>query len=117
MSDDNVTQLPPPIRNVSRSVLMEHGHDWLVGPFPSEFKVVIEGKMVPHLTGYAYSDGVIGLTLDNRMGYEFPSADDAYTAARAIADAMAIGAGFPSFVAADKWPYGSSMTQLDKIPR
>lgn len=114
---DNVHELPPPVRNVTRSVVTDHGIDWLAGPFPAHFQVVLDGKIVPMLTGYAYSDGSVGLTLDHRLGYDFANAADAYTAARAIADAMAMGAGFPSFAAADRWPYGCTLNQLDSIPR
>lgn len=114
---DNIHELPPPFRNMSREVVMEPGEDWIVGPFPASFQVVLDGKMVPNVTIYVYSDGVFDVSLDHRLGYQFTNRDDAYTAVRAIADAMAMGAGFPSFAAADRWPYGVQMTKLDQVPR
>ncbi len=91
MDSENVTQFPaqpeqPPL---------------LVGPF-QEWRVVVDGRMIPRLTGYKYDDGRVSLSLDHRLGADFPSEQIARQAAWLIANALAIGEGYPSMIAPTK---------------
>lgn len=79
---DNVTRLP------SRP----EPAPLLVGPFKS-WAVQVEGRIVPRLTGYHDGDK-IALMVDGRFSASF-APDDARQAAWLIAQALAIGAGYP----------------------
>lgn len=88
MSDDNVTQFPT-----------STPAEFLVGPF-SEWRVQIEGRMIPRLT--AFKDGdKIGLVVDHRFSHSFAK-DDAYQASWLLAQALAIGEGYPHLAANNK---------------
>lgn len=83
--DDNVTQFPttpskPP--------------QFLVGPF-EEYRIVIDGRCIPRLTGSCDPDGKFWLVVDGRLASYFSSEEDAYQAAVLAANAMAVGAGYP----------------------
>lgn len=84
----------------------------LEGPF-HEWRVVIDGRVVPRLTGTKSHDGRITLCVDNRFGGGPFSADDAYQAAYLIANAMAITAGYSNFSAdtQDK-PFASRIMRI-----
>jgi hypothetical protein len=90
MSDEKIVEFPretpPPL---------------LVGPF-KEWRVIVQGRVIPKLTGYKYEDGRVSLTLDHRIGADFPNEEIASQAAWMIANAMAIGAGYPSMMADSK---------------
>lgn len=69
----------------------------LVGPF-EEYRVVIQGRFVPRLTGYhEKATGKVWLVVDRRFGQDFSTEADAYSAAVLIAQAMAIASGYPHF--------------------
>ena len=79
---DNVTDFPTP-----KPV------EFMVGPF-EEYRVVIEGRMIPWLTAYRDGDDGTALVVDHRFSITFPN-DLAYEAAWLIANAMAVAAGYP----------------------
>lgn len=72
----------------------------LIGPF-EEWRVVVQGRVVPRLTGRRVGDGV-HLTVDGRFGAEFSNEADAGQAAWLIAQASAVAAGYPHFEADTK---------------
>lgn len=71
----------------------------LVGPF-SESRVIVDGRVIPRLTGIKDGDKV-SLMVDRRFAASF-SEDDARSAAWLIAQALAIGAGYPHLGAENK---------------
>lgn len=81
---DNVTQFPKP---------PEKPVEFLIGPF-EEFRVIVDGRAIPKLTGHREADGRVWLTVDHRLTAYFSSDEDAYQAAVLAANAMAIGAGY-----------------------
>lgn len=88
MSEDNVTHLPerppPP--------------EWLQGPYQPEFRIILDGREIPRLTGYRdSSDGLTWLCVDRRFVQPFTTDEDARCAAVLIAQAMAIGAGYSHY--------------------
>ena len=92
MSDDNVTQFPKPTDKVP---------EILIGPF-EEYRVVVDGRKIPKLTGHREADGKIWLTVDHRLTSYFSTEEDAYQAAILAANAMAVGAGYPFYGADNK---------------
>lgn len=64
----------------------------LVGPF-EEYRVVVDGRMIPRLTGFKEGDKT-WLILDRRISSFFPH-EYAYNAAVLIANALAMGEGYP----------------------
>ncbi len=85
---DNVTQVPE-----------QPVPDLLVGPF-QEYRVVVDGRVIPRLTGY-YEGDKIALVLDGRFSHSF-SKEDARSAAWLIANALAIGDGYSHLGAESK---------------
>lgn len=79
---DNVTHLP---QSAPKSI---------IGPAFSGHRVVIEGRVIPHLRAIEIGDEV-ELILDDRFGLRVPK-EDAYPIAHIIAQALAIGQGYPS---------------------
>lgn len=71
----------------------------LIGPF-QEWRVQVEGRIIPRLTGFHDGDK-IALVVDHRFSASFSEAD-ARQAAWLIAQALAIGEGYPSLGAATK---------------
>ena len=103
---DNVTKFPEP----------EKAPPLLVGPF-QEWRVMVDGRMIPNLTGFKYEDGRVALSVDHRFGADFPNEEIAYQAAWLIANAMAIGAGYPSMSAESKdRPFASRGFQVGSVP-
>lgn len=104
----NVVQMPPP----------EKQADLLVGPF-QEWRVQIDGRMIPRLTGHKDGDK-IALVLDGRWSASFAE-DDARQAAWLIANALAIGEGYSNLAAPNKdrpfAPIGVQLGSLSDIPR
>lgn len=82
MTDDTVIKFPEPPKPLP---LLE-------GPF-QVWRVVVEGRFIPRLTGYHDGEGRIALVVDNRFSATFAE-EDARQAAWLIAQALAIGAGF-----------------------
>lgn len=79
---DNVTQFPTP----------PDEPDFLIGPFET-WHVVVEGHIIPRLTGYRNEDRIT-LVVDGRFSASFIE-PDARQAAWLIAQALAIGEGYP----------------------
>lgn len=69
--------------------------EWIVGPF-EEWRVVIEGREIPRLQARRFQarPGMVSFLLDRRFGLDVPE-EYAYQVAHYIANAMAIGAGYP----------------------
>lgn len=78
---DNVTQFPT-----------NEAPDFIIGPF-TENRVVIEGRVIPNLTAIREGENV-ALVVDNRFSISLPK-DRAYDVAWLVANAMAVGAGYP----------------------
>lgn len=70
----------------------------LFGPF-EVWRVLVEGRIIPGLTGYKHAEGTFGLTVDDRFGGTFSDEWNARQAAYLIANAMAIAQGY-SFLGA-----------------
>jgi hypothetical protein len=87
--DDSVVEFPKP----------PEPPEILVGPF-QEWRVVVDGKMIPRLTGFHDGDK-IALVLDNRFSAYFPK-EYALQVAWLIANALAIGEGYSNFKADTK---------------
>jgi len=90
MSTDNVVQLPPK---------EEAPPELLIGPF-SEYRVVVDGRVIPRLTGSQEGD-MVSFTVDGRFGAECPK-EYAYGIAWLISQALAIGEGYPHLGAPNK---------------
>lgn len=85
-----VTDFPPPAPK----------RELLHGPF-EEWRVVLDGFQIPFLTGRKQPDGRVWLELDHRFAGEF-SEEDAWQVAHLVANALAIGAGYPWYGAPSK---------------
>lgn len=73
----------------------------LIGPF-EVYHVVVDGRIVPNLTGRKNHDGSVSLVVDRRFCGDFPSEKIAFQAAWLIAESMAITAGYSHFAAETK---------------
>lgn len=89
MADDNIVKFPP-----------RDAPEFLVGPF-REWRVVVDGRMIPGLTGCRDGDDRTCLVLDHRFGLTVPN-EYAYGVASFVANALAIGAGYPWYGAETK---------------
>lgn len=99
---ENVTQFPK-----------EPVPDLLIGPF-EEYRVVVDGRVVPRLTGH-YEGDKIALVLDGRFSHAFAK-EDARSAAWLIANALAIGEGYSHLGAESKeQPFAAKAMRLDTI--
>ena len=88
--------------------------DLLIGPF-QEWRVQVDGRLIPRLTGFKDGDK-IGLVVDGRFSASF-SVDDAYQAAWLIAQALAIGEGYPHLGAETKGrPFAPIACGLSSLP-
>lgn len=88
---DNVTKFPEKPKA-----------ELLVGPF-TEYRVLVEGRIVPKLTGHpdqTFGDG-ISLVVDNRFSI-WVEKERAPDVAWLIAQAMAVTAGYSHFAADEK---------------
>lgn len=102
---DNVVQLPP----------QSKAPDLLVGPF-QEWRVQVDGRIIPRLTGFHDGDK-IALVVDGRFSASFTE-DDARQAAWLIAQAMAVGEGYPHLGAdSKKQPFAPLGMGLGEVPR
>lgn len=73
--------------------------DLMIGPF-EEWRVQVEGRIIPRLTGFKDGDK-IALVVDRRFTASFSEAD-ARQAAWLLANALAIGGGYPFLGAPNK---------------
>lgn len=98
---DNVTDFPAPPRQP----------DLLVGPFEN-WVVVVDGKQLPHLSGYREGDKY-WLVVDHRFGCGPFSEEDARQAARLAGQAMAVISGYPHLGADSKdMPFAPTIGQM-----
>ena len=65
----------------------------LIGPF-EEYRVIVDGRIIPKLTGRKTEDGRYNFFIDNRFGGGPFSADDAEQVAWLLAQALAVGMGY-----------------------
>lgn len=98
---DNVTQFPPP----------EPQPEFLFAYHEMD-RVQIEGRLIPQLRGFRNGDKVT-LVVDGRFSIDFPE-DIARGAAWLLAQALAVGAGYPHLGATSKdQPFAPICTGLD----
>ena len=71
----------------------------LCGPFET-YKVIVEGRAIPRLSGY-YEGDKIWLVVDDRFAAGFEP-DDARQAAWLLANALAVGSGYSHLAASNK---------------
>ena len=103
--DDNVTRFPE----------RPAQPDLLIGPF-SEHRVIVEGRIMPLLTGFREGDK-IWLVVDHRFACGPFGEDEARQAAILAGQAMAITAGYPHLGAPSKdQPYPPGSTKIDTLP-
>ena len=104
MTDDNVTQLhPDPIES-------------LKGIPRDGWTVVVEGREIPRLVLRDHGGDHVSFTLDGRFGLDVPR-DLAHPVASFVANAMAIGAGYPWLGAETKdRPFAPRLMQLGGDP-
>jgi hypothetical protein len=87
----------------------------LIGPFET-YKVVVEGRAIPKLTGWPRGDETT-LVLDGRLAIDVPN-DLAPQVAWLVANALAIGAGYSHLGAESKdQPFAPQIAPLGEIPR
>ena len=86
--------------------------EMFIGPF-EDYRVILDGKVIPLLTGRKQPNGRVWLELDHRFAGEF-SEEDAWQVAHLVANALAIGQGYPSYMADSKdqpfAPFGMEIT-------
>lgn len=105
MSDDNVTPFPQPTLP-----------EWILPPMEVR-NIVLDGRLIPKLTAYKRADGSVSLTLDGRYGLDCADEGIAYVTACFVANALAIGGGWPCYTADDKFkPFAPKCMQLGSIP-
>ena len=73
--------------------------EFIIGPF-EEYRVVIEGRLIPKLTAFREGDDIC-LVLDNRLSISVPKSR-AYDIAWLVANALAIGAGYACITSDEK---------------
>lgn len=73
---------------------------FMIGPF-EEYRVQIEGRIIPRLTCYR-EGGKVWLLLDHKFGLECEDDGVAYRTASFVANALAIGEGYSSLSAETK---------------
>lgn len=79
------------------------------------YNVIVEGRQIPGLTMYEVGDKIC-LEVDNRLGVDFPR-DLAPQAAWLVANALAIGAGYPHLGAPSKeMPFAPRVVMLGSLP-
>lgn len=104
MAEDNIAHFPPPAGPP----------EFMIGPF-TEYRVVIEGRKIPHLTAFNDGDGV-ALVIDNRLSVTVPK-DRAYDICWLIANAMAVAQGYPCLSSENKdQPFAPQCIQIGGLP-
>lgn len=84
--------------------------DPLVGPF-TEYRVVVEGRLIPNLTGWKEGDQT-WLSVDRRFAISVPH-ELAHQVAWLLANAMAVASGYPWLGAESKQqPFAPKVTEL-----
>lgn len=102
---DNITEFP-----------REPRRELFIGPF-EEWRVVLDGRVIPLLTGRRQENGRIWLMLDHRFAGEFEE-DAAWQAAGLIANALAIGQGYSSYNATSRdQPFAPLGMQVGPAPQ
>lgn len=102
---DNITQFPSPPEQP----------DLLIGPF-EEYRVVVDGRVMPLLTGFREGDKV-WLVVDHRFACGPFDEEGARQAACLAGQAMAVTAGYPHLGAETKeQPFAPRGMALDTLP-
>lgn len=100
---NNVTQFPK-----------QGAPEFMIGPF-EEYRVVIEGRLIPHLTAKREGENVF-LMVDNRMGITVPK-DRAYDICWLVANAMAVAKGYPCLSSENTdRPFAPQCAELSSTP-
>ena len=88
--------------------------DFLIGPF-EEYRVVIDGRVIPLLSAQKLESGKVNLVLDNRFCVCCES-DAAHQVAWIMANALAVGQGYPSIGATTKdRPFAPIAMQIGSV--
>jgi hypothetical protein len=102
---DNVTSFPS----------LAPQPDLLIGPF-EEWRVVVDGRIIPHLTGFRNGDE-FWLTVDHRLTAGPFTEEGARQAAWLAGNAMAVASGYPWLGATSKdRPFASQGMAIDSLP-
>lgn len=102
MADDNVTKFPAP------EILSP-----LFGPHPEYYSIVVDGRLIPGLTGHKSGDADTYLVLDGRFSVTVPN-ELAYSVAWMLGNALAIGAGYPHLGAESKeQPFAPQVAEIN----
>lgn len=105
MSSEDIIDFPKP---PERSPL-------LIGPF-EEWRVIVDGKIMPHLTGYKEGDE-FWLVVDHRLASGPFTEEGARQAARLAGNAMAVISGYPFLGAESKeMPFAPGGVAIDTMP-
>lgn len=101
--DENIIDFPEPPKLP----------ELLIGPF-QEHRVVVEGRLMPLLTGFREGDK-IWLVVDNRFACGPFGEEEAHQAALLAGQAMAVTAGYPHLGAASKeQPFAPQCSEISK---
>ena len=67
------------------------------GPFIAEWRVTIDGYLVPHVSAFVHEDGLVGVVVDRRFGLPGPvPVEELERWLPILAHAMAVAAGYSS---------------------
>lgn len=88
----------------------------LIGPFTT-YPVVVDGRIIPRLTGHPLPYGGYELIVDGRFSASFPDEETARSAAWLIAEATAVAEGYSHLEALTKGrPFAPEVHQLSQVP-
>lgn len=88
-----------------------------IGPFQETWAVIVEGYKIPRLSAIVMKSGNILITLDERFMVE-ATPEEAEKWLWIVANALAIGEGYPWYGATSKErPFASKMIDLSELPK
>ncbi|HEV2674175.1 MAG TPA: hypothetical protein VGV37_06495 [Aliidongia sp.] len=91
--------------------VLEPKADFLIGPF-EYWPVVLDGVMIPNLTGQRVDQDLVNLIVDGRFCVCLPE-DRARDVAWLVAHAMAVSAGYTHFGAQEKGrPFATKVLEV-----
>lgn len=106
----SVVQFPP-----VEFPTFEKPAELLLGPF-EVWRVIVDGRVIPNLTGYREGPDQTCFVVDDRFGCSVPN-EIAHSVAYVIANAMAVGAGYSHLGAVTKdMPFAPAAVGLDTVP-
>lgn len=83
----------------------------IIGPRRGGCSVIVDDKVIPRMSCFERGDEV-EIVIDDRLSFQFPK-EWAYLAAAMAAQAMAVGAGYPSLLAPTRdRPFAPTVVQL-----